>query len=394
MVSVFPPQIRRLVPVMSGLLLCGVLAAVWPVGLSAAVVGTMAAPPEPSVCLYLNVGAGFEALVNLAGSAASAGRVLTVASAPTALDGLRAVEPVASGSGSGGSPEGGITRPGDPLVGALAGLQDWCRMWQGILPRLGTDGDVIRTVRRTLGFCRERGFIPSDLYVYLDPPEDFVFLLTGSVEPERWRPLFPAERVLRRPGGFAVSSDPATTAGNPSLLSVGPGFLLVCPANLEGSILDGLRDAGGGLGERWNTFRSLVRHRPLLAAEANMARLWERLGTKGVGELPLPVAIRDLHLLRLAADERVLKAQLFSERETSRPSLERLAGEAREALLALAGPGGETASASLASAFRGLRSTIQGRSVFLEGTGLGAARSRVALLQTGFLAWLLGSLPR
>lgn len=288
--------------------------------------GLTAAPPNPALCACFRLQESFQALLN--------------------------------------DPASGTARA-DALV-AIKGLS----FLPSYLSSTKSEKSNPEIMNSVLEFCRTRAFFPENLYVYLAPPDDYVFFVTGNVLPERWRELFPPRSVVTRSDGFAVT-DPAPGLRNPPLLHFAPGWLLLCPTNLEGTILDSIRGEQSTLGESWETFRRMAARKPLLAVEVNIEDLLSRLGPNWKSESLLPTPLRDISTMRWIVDAGIFKAQLFTLRDDPRKKILKASQELVEQWKKSLPASADQFGSRLRPLVENLRTDVQGKSVFLEGPGLG-----------------------
>ena len=130
----------------------------------------------------------------------------------------------------------------------------------------------------TLAFLREHfRFVPDSVWLYVRNSSEYLIVVSGDVVPENWRCLFSPERLINRGKGFSVGSQLQNSRENPVLLHVAPGYLLVFPANLEGTVLDSLAGHQEPGNDKWATFAKMVGLQPLLALEIDTTETSEAL---------------------------------------------------------------------------------------------------------------------
>lgn len=239
---------------------------------------------------------------------------------------------------------------------------------------------VIRSIR---SFCKARAFIPEDMFVYVRGPGEYAVMITGNITPQAWEDLFDASIRISRATGFTVNAVGMNGAADRSVLHVGPGYLLLAPAALEGNLLDALQ-AGAVLdGEKWKTFRSMVGLKPVAALEADMEGFLERSRKSEAGNALLPFPYESIRVLRCLVDARAIKAQLYTPDENARALLRQAAGEIAKALRAAAT--GSLFNASLDT----LSESVQNTSVFIEGRGLDQNAPLAGVSTLGMLSQLI-----
>jgi len=236
---------------------------------------------------------------------------------------------------------------------------------------------------RLRAFATTRNFVPEDLFVYGRGPGEYAVLVTGSITPDAWEPLFPAGARMRREDGFTVNPAGAEAAADRPILHVGRGFLLFCPAGLEGNMLDALR-AGAVLdAEAWKVFHRMAGLRPVAALEADIGRLLDLSRPEGQGAGLLPFPWNRVRTLRCLVDARVIKAQLYAPDENARVVIRQAATGIAETLRGMA-------AGSLFTAFAGsVTGTVQNTSVFIEGRGLGEQAPLAGISTLGILSRLV-----
>ncbi|OQA04670.1 MAG: hypothetical protein BWY66_02926 [bacterium ADurb.Bin374] len=232
-------------------------------------------------------------------------------------------------------------------------------------------------------FSTARAFVPDDLFVFVRGPGEYAVLVTGNVTPQAWENLFDASVRLPRATGFTVNTAGADSAADRPILHVGPGYLLLAPAGLEGNLLDALQ-AGATLdGDKWKTFRKMVALEPVAALEADMEGFLDRRRGNGTEEALLPFPYDRIQVLRLLLDARVIKAQLYAPDEQARILLRQTAGGIAQGIKAA------TAGSLFADAFGTIAESMQQTSVFIEGRGLERNAPLAGVSTLGVLAQML-----
>lgn len=240
-----------------------------------------------------------------------------------------------------------------------------------------TPEQVIQSIR---AFCTARAFVPEDLFVFFRGPGEYAVMLTGSVTPQAWESLFDASARIPRAAGFTVNPGGTADAAGRSMLHVGPGYLLLAPAGLEGNLLDALQ-AGATLdGEKWKTFRRMVGLRPVAALEADMESFADRQRGSGTGDSALPFPYDRIMTFRCLVDARVIKAQLYAPDENARTLLRQAAGVVVKAARSAA------VDSLFAESVSSIRESMQQTSVFIEGRGLDRNASLAGVSTLGMLS--------
>ncbi|HEY9071496.1 MAG TPA: hypothetical protein VIV61_14650 [Candidatus Ozemobacteraceae bacterium] len=247
----------------------------------------------------------------------------------------------------------------------------------------GEKADPDGMLRRLREFATTQRFVPEDLFIYARGPGEYAVLVTGPVTPEAWEPLFPAGARMKREEGFTVNPVGAEAAADRPILHVGRGFLLLCPAGLEGNILDALRSGAELDAETWKAFHRMAGLRPVAALEADIGRLLDLSRPAGQGPGLLPFPWDRVRTLRCLIDARVIKAQLYAPDENARAVI-------RQAATGLAGTLKTVAAGTLFAAFAGsVTGTVQNTSVFIEGRGLEENAPAAGITTIGILSRLL-----
>lgn len=254
----------------------------------------------------------------------------------------------------------------------------------------GTSADPQPLVQKLAG---DRSFLPEDLYFYFRNPGEFALLLTGTIEPGRWRDLFPEALILPRDQGFAVLVDPGGN-GHQMVLHLRNGLAFLAPAELEGNLVDALRDGASGLTERFKTFRAMVQRRPLLAVEADLQALSARLPQGGNSDLVLGEPLSSVSMFRLLLDRQILKAQFHLPEDGSRVEMAALADSLVAGIQAAVTGSGTAGIDSLKvlageptrKLLAGMRSETKGQSVFIEAPGLAGDEALAGLSILGLFA--------
>ncbi len=232
-------------------------------------------------------------------------------------------------------------------------------------------------------FSAARAFVPDDLFIFVRGPGEYAALVTGNVTPQAWENLFDASARMPRATGFTVNTGGADGAADRPILHIGPGYLLLAPAGLEGNLLDALQ-AGATLdGEKWKTFRKMVALEPVAALEVDMEGFLERRRGSGSEEALLPFPYDRVQVMRLLVDARVIKAQLYAPDEQARTLLRQAAGGIAQGIK------GATAGSLFADVFGTITESMQQTSVFIEGRGLEQNAPLAGVSTLGILSQLL-----
>ena len=247
-------------------------------------------------------------------------------------------------------------------------------------------------LRETL---QQREFVPEDVSFYLRTATEFALVVTGTVDPPRWRDLFPPAMVLPRDQGFAVLL-PGARPDTRLALHFRPGVIFLTPAEIEGNLADALREGSSRLGERFRTFRAMVQRNPLLAIEADLQAVAATLAEAGGPDLRLSPPLSQVVTFRLLVDQGVVKGQWFTPDDSIRADLADLADSVaagmREAIASLTP--WLPADSATRDALRGFGASLQvstrGQSVFFEAGSLGPAHPLAGLGALGLLSSLGG----
>ncbi|MBF0502924.1 MAG: hypothetical protein HQM09_22505 [Candidatus Riflebacteria bacterium] len=311
--------------------------------------GLNAAPPNPALCAYFRIQESFQMLVS-------------------------------------------ETASGTALSSAMEAMKSFA-MFHGENDKGHKNASGPNFIGTALEFCRYRAFIPETLFIYLSPPDDYVIYVIGSVLPERWRDLFPPRSVVARSDGFAVTN-PAPGSRNPPLLHFSPGSLLICPTNLEGTVLDTLREDHSALNEKWDTFKRMISRRPLFALETDLEDLFARLGPRWNCEEVLPAPFREISTMRWIVDASLFKLQFFLNRDESREQILQTTRELIDNLKNSLPAASDEFQGHLRPILENMRTNVQGKSVFLEGPGLGKATTDAGNRLFGIITRLAaGTIP-
>ncbi len=243
----------------------------------------------------------------------------------------------------------------------------------------------------TLVFLRDRfKFVPDELWLYVRDSSEFLIIVSGDIEPANWRCLFSPERLINRGKGFSVGSRLQNSRENPILLHVTPGYLMVFPSNLEGTVLDALAGAGDRISDKWNTFVKMAGMKPLLALELDSA---DTAGSSSSLGAPFPLS--EVQRFRCLIGRDLTKLQAFLVHDDARTLL---LSQIIDVMREIAAPPESThASINEASmnenplpgAIGALKAKIQGQSVFLEGPGLQQNHSLAAAAAIGVIDSIL-----
>ncbi len=250
-------------------------------------------------------------------------------------------------------------------------------------------------------FAKTGVCLPQDLLIYFKSPGEYLFLILGSCSPKAFQPLFDPAMVLPRPDGFSVSGTNRKLQGRQPLLHFGNRFIFLCPAEIEGNILDALAAEQDNLGEKFKTFRGMARIKPVLALEADVAGLVQLLSGLGTSAPDLPFPLNQIQVFRLLVDGRMVKAQAFAPDEAGREALARVARDLTSAIKAWLSPSQDDPAGSgtgpegkWASVVSSLRDFTEGTSVFIESSGLKESAVYAGIGALGLFSSLsLASLP-
>lgn len=246
----------------------------------------------------------------------------------------------------------------------------------------GTDaaGTMLGTLK---AFSAARAFVPEDLFVFVRGPGEYAALVTGNVTPKAWEALFGASARMPRATGFTVNAAGADGGADRPILHVGPGYLLLAPAGLEGNLLDALQSGATLDGDKWKTFRKMVDLKPVAALEADVEGFLDRRRETGTEEALLPFPYDRIQVLRLLLDARVIKVQLYAPDDQARTLLRQAAGGVAQGVRAA------TAGSPFADAFGTIAESTQQTSVFIEGRGLERNAPLAGVSTLGILSQLL-----
>ncbi len=313
-----------------------------------------AAIVDPVLCMYAQLGSGYDEAVRVAGSDLAnpdaLEKVPSLQDAMAFVRGWRAT----------------VQYPENPHPNEIA---------SNSVPALFA---VLNNVAKR---CR---FRPDGLYVFFRDRDSFSLVITGAVDPAAWRQLFVPSRIIDRVDGFAVVGNLHETADNPTVLHVGMGYLLICPANLEGTLLDNIVAGRSPLGEKWTMFGKMLSLSPVVAIDADVQGLLAACVDPALSaRKPYPLA--NIAVFRLIVAPQVVKAQFATDDDAARQILQRFADD-------LVARWRDGATASSPAALRGLRDSLkvgqQGRSVIVEGSGLNHGSHVVSGVAVGCLAAL------
>lgn len=244
----------------------------------------------------------------------------------------------------------------------------------------GNPAGVIQLIR---SFSTARKFIPEDMYIYVRGLGEYAVMITGSVVPKAWEGLFEASARLPRATGFTVNPAGADGSADRPILHIGPGYLLLCPAGLEGNLLDALQ-AGATLDpEKWKVFRRMAGLKPVAALEADLEGLLERCRGDRNGTTILPFPYDKVQVLRCLIDSRVIKAQLYSSDENARVLLRQAAGVVAKALKSMG------TDSLFADSLGSVNESMQQTSVFIEGRGLEQNAPLAGISTLGMISQLI-----
>lgn len=159
-----------------------------------------------------------------------------------------------------------------------------------------------------------------DLMFHYRRPGEWVCMLRGKFTAAELAEIFPAERRLPRPGGFAVMAQ--GDAENPPtipVLQVRDHILFLCPGAVEDSITAS-EATTGLLAEETEPemFDKMVHLQPLLAFEADVEVLQELWNGH---RREIPAALRQVRKIRLLLHRRCQKLQLMIPEENERKTV-------------------------------------------------------------------------
>lgn len=315
---------------------------------------------DPAVCGYFRLREGFERLM---ASEAAAAQAVATASERIFFDAFHAA-----------------ARARDQVRANARGEEPKSSKKKGTPAGKETAEAMLRSIR---AFSAARAFVPDDLFVFVRGPGEYAVLVTGNVTPQAWESLFDASARMPRATGFTVNAAGTDSAADRSILHVGPGYLLLAPAGLEGNLLDALQ-AGATLdGDKWKTFRKMVELKPVAALEADMEGFLDRRRGSGAEGALLPFPYDRIQVLRFLVDARVIKAQLYAPDEQARTLLRQAAGGIAQGIKAA------MADSQFADAFGTVAESMQQASVFIEGRGLERNAPLAGISTLGVLSQLL-----
>ena len=267
------------------------------------------------------------------------------------------------------------------ITSAYVAGRDWGNTWKQEIQKKAGKNQKKKSLKpdtsspsrmvSALAFLRDRmKFVPEETWLYVRNSSEFLLVVSGDVVPENWRCLFSPELLINRGKGFSVGNQLQNSRENPILLHVTPGFLLVFPANLEGTVLDGLSETAPRLGEKWNTFMKMANLKPLLALELDTS---EQVSAQSEAGAPFPFS--EIQRLRCLVSTDLIKGQAFLIHDDARTLvLSQIIDLVRELTAPLETATGNINQASLQESpwpaiARAMKAKIQGQSVFLDGPG-------------------------
>ncbi len=220
-------------------------------------------------------------------------------------------------------------------------------------------------------------FEPDGLFCFFKNPQEFTILLTGKIKPEFWKSSFTQGTVLPRKSGFSVLFEKELTSINDQIiLHFSNNFAFLCPASLEGNILDNIDAGRNYIKENWPTFYGLSLGNPQFVLEMDAESL---IKTAEEGSFNIPFPINSIKVLRILFGRDLIKAQAFSTNDEALVLLNQGAKVIVDALKAFLEKSdfAKKISDFFSNGLRqiefskSLRSYTTGHSVFIDGTGLG-----------------------
>ncbi|MBF0546317.1 MAG: hypothetical protein HQM08_17870 [Candidatus Riflebacteria bacterium] len=239
---------------------------------------------------------------------------------------------------------------------------------------------------KILHFLKEMNFLPESMFFYYQPPVDFLVNVGGEIDVDRWRALFKEENIINRRIGFSVIDSSQKEKNNPTVLFIASGSILIYPANLEEAVLKDFSEKRCTLPEKWETFKKMASRKPFLALEANLELLFEKLTPGVLKNLELIEPWSELALVRIIMEKDFFKAQFFSNREDF---IARNKGFGDEIINFLKKDFKffDSLSANFSEKFfEKVSVSYQGKSIFLNGDGLGEMLEKAETLYLSFLS--------
>lgn len=168
-----------------------------------------------------------------------------------------------------------------------------------------------------------------ELFFYYADQQNFAVILRGEFVRQRLMAVLGVDKVS---DGDDASVARFRSPLNPAELlymQVGSDEVVICPDNISGNIAEQLAARRNMLGKDFTSFSKMVRVRPAVAAEINLAALQNSAAAE-----PVPDWGRALRHTRLIVSSQMTKMQLFvpdpEERERLLRQIEGLVGGLRE----------------------------------------------------------------
>lgn len=167
-----------------------------------------------------------------------------------------------------------------------------------------------------------------ELYLYFSDPQSFAIILNGEFDWKRLSGSIGVDRII--PGSESISARLRLPfAGKEMLyLYIDREALVICPDNIAGNVMAQLTTRRNLLGDAFSAFSKMVKVRPALAAEVNLAALPEK------NPIALPEYLAPLRYARLIVSSQLTKLQLFvpdaDQREKMLRQVEKQVGGLRE----------------------------------------------------------------
>jgi hypothetical protein len=167
-----------------------------------------------------------------------------------------------------------------------------------------------------------------ELFIYFSDRQNFAMILRGEFDRHRLAAAIGAEKVNLSETAVSARLLSPLHDKEALYLQISSDEIMVCPDNIAGNILAQLESRRNLLGREFDAFAKMVRVRPALAAEINVAAV-----RNGFSE-GFPDWLKTLRHARLIISSRMTKLQLFvpdaDERAQMLRQVESMVGGLRE----------------------------------------------------------------
>lgn len=153
-----------------------------------------------------------------------------------------------------------------------------------------------------------KNLVFSKVYFYLTEDKEFVFILKGQFPWKHIANKFHANTIIERNGGFSTSLPANYVDGQRLSLNIYQDFILLCPENISGNVIDAYLSDKNQLNNNYTVFKKMIKKGAALAMEANFTKLLKIFES---ANYYLPNELKEIKHIRLIIHPEICKLQLI-----------------------------------------------------------------------------------